>query len=563
MVSRSPEELAESATGNIKTKHLTKDSGILFTYLYDGPLIEHLNEEEQPEYIFSNENKGYRITEPHRKERTPHHTGSEGKRYLLVTDQRVLYVAGCKSGDEIIEHTYDEIKDADAVGTVGFRNIQFETTDGVTYKFAPTDSEAVGEAVDYISEFASKPESERESPSSKSSKSEETSSHIEVGLSVYSESELTGQLSRVSQELAKRQNETRHTQMLGEGYTELVYEFNSKKELSLENDGISIGDIIVLYKDILNARLLKDRDLIASSDSSFVFHSCDYIALTVAKDGIQPDQPPSDYEGEVFHLYLIGKPKKLSYYGTVYHNNDDQFLIGNSLSVSRTQLEKVFSEIQEKISESLPETYILQDYIERPSHLKIEGWQESGGTNINAGVGGELSNTGSSRGIQIGPYSRSKSKSKGTITAELDGNIADNSFSSEIDFIQVSEKGLYIDSDPVLDIDYEAIDRVLKRDKGFTIEADGTAYTIVGPRQLTSMLLGKDGSFSALDSPNLEEAIVFIQEQVSQSRDNKEPVEESDNKSADKLRELKELHDEGILTDDEFESKKEDLLDDF
>uniref|UniRef100_A0A7D5KN19 SHOCT domain-containing protein n=2 Tax=Natrinema halophilum TaxID=1699371 RepID=A0A7D5KN19_9EURY len=77
------------------------------------------------------------------------------------------------------------------------------------------------------------------------------------------------------------------------------------------------------------------------------------------------------------------------------------------------------------------------------------------------------------------------------------------------------------------------------------------------------MLFGKDGLFSSLDSPALEEAIAFIQEQVSQSRENKEPVEESDNKPADKLRELKNLHEEGVLTDDEFKSKKRELLDDF
>ncbi|WP_179263411.1 SHOCT domain-containing protein [Natrinema halophilum] len=37
----------------------------------------------------------------------------------------------------------------------------------------------------------------------------------------------------------------------------------------------------------------------------------------------------------------------------------------------------------------------------------------------------------------------------------------------------------------------------------------------------------------------------------------------SDDSAGDRLRELNDLHKEGILTDDEFESKKEDVLDNF
>jgi hypothetical protein len=151
MVNRSAEELAEAAKGNVKKKHLTKDSGMVFTYLYDEPLLEHLRSNEQPEFIFSSPNKGYRITNPNGDEYTPHHIGSEGKRYLLVTDQRILYVAGCKDGDESIEHSYDEIVD---IKRVEGDNLQFRTTDGRSYKFAQAGSmnTTVEEAVDYVSE---------------------------------------------------------------------------------------------------------------------------------------------------------------------------------------------------------------------------------------------------------------------------------------------------------------------------------------------------------------------------------------------------------------------------
>lgn len=151
MVNRSAEEIAESAEGNIKTKHLTKDSGIVFTYLYDGPLLTYLEDGEQPEYIFSNERKGFRITDEN-GEKTPHHTGSEGKRYLLITDRRVLYVAGCKDGDELIEYSYDDILD---IRVVDSNNIEFFTTDKKVYKFAQVGETkyTVEDAVNYASEI--------------------------------------------------------------------------------------------------------------------------------------------------------------------------------------------------------------------------------------------------------------------------------------------------------------------------------------------------------------------------------------------------------------------------
>lgn len=162
MANLSADKLAEEATGNVKKKHLTKDSGMLFTYLYNGPLIEHLNDGEQPEYVFSHNDKGYRITEENGDERTPHHNSSEGKLYLLVTDQRVLYVAGCKYGDETIEHSYDQIVDIEASGRGVSRNIQFRSVNGRMYKFVPQGSHKiiVNAAIDYASERATGTEQE-------------------------------------------------------------------------------------------------------------------------------------------------------------------------------------------------------------------------------------------------------------------------------------------------------------------------------------------------------------------------------------------------------------------
>jgi len=175
MVDRSADELAKDATGNVKKKHLTKDSGMVFTYLYDGPLIEHLADGEQPEYVFSHESKGYRITAQNGDERTPHHDGSEGKRYLLVTDQRVLCVAGREDGDETIEHDYDEIIDIERSGG---SNVQFRSVDGKTYKFAQNGStkQTIDAAIEYISERAAgtEPETTDEQEAAESESDTET-----------------------------------------------------------------------------------------------------------------------------------------------------------------------------------------------------------------------------------------------------------------------------------------------------------------------------------------------------------------------------------------------------
>lgn len=146
---RSAKKIAKEAEGNIKSKHLTKDSGMASTYLYDGPLVTHLENGEQPEYILSCRNLGYRITEPNGNEKTPHHNEGEGKKYLLATDQRVLYVAGREDGDESIEHNYSQITDVKAVGA---GNLQFLTDSGTEYKFAAggTATSEVNEVVDYI-----------------------------------------------------------------------------------------------------------------------------------------------------------------------------------------------------------------------------------------------------------------------------------------------------------------------------------------------------------------------------------------------------------------------------
>jgi HJR/Mrr/RecB family endonuclease/soluble cytochrome b562 len=150
MVDRSAEELAEAAEGNVKKKHLVKTSGMIFTPMFDKPMINYVNDGEQPEYIFQN-GRGYNITEQNGNDSTPHAGG--GDKYLVVTDQRLLLVADYKEGDETLEHTYDEIVDIGSLD-VTTSNIQFKSSNNKTYMFTipKYNDQVINEAVDYISE---------------------------------------------------------------------------------------------------------------------------------------------------------------------------------------------------------------------------------------------------------------------------------------------------------------------------------------------------------------------------------------------------------------------------
>lgn len=96
---------------------------------------------------------------------------------------------------------------------------------------------------------------------------------------------------------------------------------------------------------------------------------------------------------------------------------------------------------------------------------------------------------------------------------------------------------------------------------------DGVVYKFATNVQSTEgvvhYFIQRDQSIEKGIGSSIGEAIKSMGKQVTQSRGNGNTAEESGSKPADKLRELKELHEEGILTDNEFESKKEELLDDF
>lgn len=151
MVSKSADELARSSEGNIKEKHLTKTGGMINTHLYDDAIINYLNKNEQPEYIFKHDTSGFRITKQTGDEKTPHHASTNGRCYLLVTSHRILYIAGDSDGDESITFPYEKIADIESSCGV-YSYITIKTKYGIEYKFCAqwAGDETIRAAVEYI-----------------------------------------------------------------------------------------------------------------------------------------------------------------------------------------------------------------------------------------------------------------------------------------------------------------------------------------------------------------------------------------------------------------------------
>jgi hypothetical protein len=301
-----------------------------------------------------------------------------------------------------------------------------------------------------------------------------------------------GELSKImggESSVAVKKDLVEHSKLLGSGHKELIYEYSPNQNLLIGNDGVSVDSGIIeadiSYNSILDVELLQDKDLNVSS-LGYVFHSTDYVRLTVGNyacpfcenytglyDSVTNHISSADDEvhiqdqkrtfdiDSVFYIYLVGKAERFSYTGGRFEG-DDEFTIENQPSIKSSELEHTAEKISKNIDNREEDAYVLQDYIQRRCNLKVEGWQESGVTDIKGGMSGSFNSSGKAKGVEVGPFIRSKSKSEGSVSAEIDGSISDDSFTSKINFLQISEDGIFVDSDPVLNFGPETKDSVLR-----------------------------------------------------------------------------------------------------
>lgn len=175
---QSAEEMTRAARGGFKQQYMTQTNSV------NTPIIERLDENEQLEYIFYNSTKGFRIFEADGEERTPHHEGgADGKRFLALTDQRILYIVGNhkKAGDEIGEFEYADITEVDANWGWTSGRINFTTTDGREFKFVDQGGLAddIEDAAEYIRERIESSDKEVTNASSDEARTVNTAGYIE------------------------------------------------------------------------------------------------------------------------------------------------------------------------------------------------------------------------------------------------------------------------------------------------------------------------------------------------------------------------------------------------
>jgi len=155
---RNPEELADAAEGDIDSDSLSKARGFGGAHLYDQPLIEYLEDDERPAFLLRNLSDDLEVEEDGASRELPgtgEAAGSEGGRYLLVTNQRLLYVAGQEEGDSVRAFDYDDVTAVDWDESVTAGTLSFTDSDAATYHFWTTkDASELHETADYIRQQA-------------------------------------------------------------------------------------------------------------------------------------------------------------------------------------------------------------------------------------------------------------------------------------------------------------------------------------------------------------------------------------------------------------------------
>lgn len=158
-----------------KEKYLSQTgNGIV----YDMPIIDYIRKDEHIIYLFRHPYKGIRIFLSSDENRTPDHDmGASGGRYLIITDQRILYFAGNEDGDEFREWSYDKLGEVDASWGWSYGRINITNQDGIEFKFADAGTYAkhIEDAGEYVSERIKQRDSNTQNSTNKTKKTSSSS----------------------------------------------------------------------------------------------------------------------------------------------------------------------------------------------------------------------------------------------------------------------------------------------------------------------------------------------------------------------------------------------------
>jgi hypothetical protein len=213
------------------------------------------------------------------------------------------------------------------------------------------------------------------------------------------------------------------------------------------------------------------------------------------------------------------------------------------------QIKKILKSRATNLGKNQFSEYILVSGISNTATLKIDSWTD-GSSKISANLMGQAETKGKSLGVGIGVLSRGYSSENSTITGDILGAISDNSYSSEIHLFKIYDDKVVIDADLQIRLDYSDISNVFTNNSNMVIETASIVYRISG----------------ISNHRPVTEAASFIKSKIANAPSNDENLEENngeDIRPSQKLIELKNLYDEGIIDKIEFEEKKQEILENF
>jgi hypothetical protein len=325
-----------------------------------------------------------------------------------------------------------------------------------------------------------------------------------------------------------------------------VYEYPNIKNVRVESDKIRVGSSVSIdHNEIVNAEYVKNRRL--DPGLSWKNDNAKYLRLVVDKNPTCED----DYEQRenFYYIYLLDKNNAYKRTKSIHHTS---MRVKDEISASTQDLKRTAKKIKQKSDNLASELTVLNDWVMKSGKLRIEGVDK--GSSITGGtISGNTRSTGSSKGAQLGQFTKGKSTSQGSFEGNISTTTSDNTFTSKIELFVIGGNGIYIKSDPNINVGYSDIDRIARGDDGIFIEIGQQTYSISGAYNNVSFSdLG--GSFSAVRRKikNTNNA---------EKNSTEENNSSSESKPTEQINELKKLYDNGAITEEEFNEKKKELLD--
>lgn len=490
-------------------------SGLIsVNYLNNSTLIQHLRDEEQPHFIFPLlpfEHNGVIVDDENV-------SPSSGLRTnVVISDDRILIAVGKKEGDEIISIEYGDILDVSLEQPeeeIYVLNVRTHQKTFEIWRSNLDEDESVNEKIQLAIEYISNniPENNEGTEHKRSGTLEEADQEVQY--------QITASV------------DTYNLQIDGESAS-----FSDDNNILIGDNGIWINEQYKINYENIATIEQYDHKMEIPSDNGTVISKSEGVEL-VTKSGSHI---------RIYHFYSRKAPAP-------------------ELAFPMEVVEYLKNKVDETGSHLLPYEYSLSNPLamERPS-LKVEGWTD-GSSSVDAELSASGSSKGKSRGVELGPFTRSKTSSNSSIEGDLSGSISDNSYTTDILLFKLYDEYLVIDSELNLKLSYTNIDNIFKKDgEGMVMGKKKIGGEFVGNKTLVKLGDGiviqtGSGTFIIEDLPEdapINEAINFVRSNIPNINE-----QNNNNTNTDKLRELKELYDEDVLSEEEFESKKKEILDD-